>query len=78
MQKVSLLKVQSEVKRLEKSVAQIQKVLTMIQKNAIIIEKLDERELTSKERKALRSALNDLKKGRGNKFVSLSDLKSGL
>jgi len=44
-------------------------------KEPIVIEQLSEEKLTKKEKKLMNEALDDLRKGRKDKFVSLDELR---
>jgi hypothetical protein len=47
-------------------------------KEPIIIERLDEKSLTKEERKTMKEALEDFRKGKKENFLSLEDFKKSI
>lgn len=75
MQKASLIQLQREVARLKKSVSLLTSRVS-IRQTPIIIEKIDDIMLTPKERKRMQEALDNLKHGKKDRFVTLTELKT--
>lgn len=70
-----LEKLEHEVGQLKKEIIGIRRMVVTIVKEPIIIEQLSEERLTKKEKKLMNEALDDLRKGRKDRFVSLDELK---
>ena len=67
----SLVQLQKQVKVMRHKIEGIEKKLGHQSIVPIIVERVDESELTPKERKHLREARADIKSGRMNKFITL-------
>lgn len=54
------------------------KRMIVVAKKSIIIERIDEKDMTKKEKRLMKEALRNFKAGRRDKFVSLEELKKRL
>lgn len=74
--------IKEKLHNLENEVRQLKKEMVLIKrfflKEPIIIECLTENDLTKKEKRLLKEAEEDLKKGRKEKFITLEELKNEL
>jgi len=74
MSEQKLEELKKEISVLKKEIISIKKMFAII-KEPIIIERLDKKSLTKKEREALEESLEDFRKGRKENFLSLEDFK---
>jgi archaellum component FlaC len=74
MAEQKLERLEKEISRLREEVIGIKKTIAVI-KEPIIIERLNEEALTKKERKLMEEALEDFRKGRKDKFLTLKEFK---
>lgn len=68
-------KLAQELGQLKREVLSIRKMVITMVKEPIVIEQISEEKLTEEEKKSMNETMEDLKKGKKNKFVSLSELK---
>jgi hypothetical protein len=74
MAEQKLERLEKEISQLREEVIGIKKTIAVI-KEPIIIERLNEEALTKKERKLMEEALEDFRKGRKDKFLTLKEFK---
>jgi hypothetical protein len=77
MSEQKLEELKKEISVLKKEIISIKKMFVVIKK-PIIIERLDKKSLTKEERKAMKEALEDFRKGRKENFLSLEDFKKSI
>ncbi len=70
-----LEKLEQEIGQIKREVVSIRKMVVTMVKEPIIVEQLAEESLTEEEKKSMNEAMEDWKKGRKDKFVSLDELK---
>ena len=70
-----LEKLEHEIGQLKREIIGIRRMAVTMVKEPIVIEQLSEEKLTKKERTLMNEALEDLRKGRKDKFVSLDELR---
>jgi chromosome segregation ATPase len=69
-----LERLEKEISQLREEVISMRKMMAVI-KEPIIIERLNEESLTKEERRLMEEALEDFRKGRKEKFLTLEKLK---
>ncbi|MEM5881540.1 MAG: hypothetical protein QXR71_03075 [Candidatus Aenigmatarchaeota archaeon] len=65
-----LERLEEEICKLREEIISIKKMIAVV-KGPIIIEKIDEKDLTKKERRLMKEALRDFKAGKRDKFATL-------
>lgn len=70
-----LERLEQEIGQLKREVVSIRKMVVTMVKEPIVIEQLSEESLAEEEKKSMNEAMEDWKKGRKDKFVSLDELK---
>jgi len=75
MTEPKLEKLEHEIGELKREIIGIRRMVVTMVKEPIMIEQLSEEKLTKKEKKLMKEALDDLRKGRKDKFVSLDELR---
>lgn len=70
-----LERLEHEIGQLKREVVSIRKMVITMVKEPVIVEQLAEESLTEEEKKSMDEALDDWKRGRKDKFVSLEELK---
>jgi hypothetical protein len=73
MQKASLLQLQKDIEKLKKAVNHLNQKSTK-KFEAIIIEEIDESNLTAKQKKELTRIIYNLKHNKKNEFLTLDEL----
>jgi hypothetical protein len=77
MSEQKLEEFKKEISVLKKEIISIKKMFAII-KEPIIIERLNKKSLTKKERETLEESLEDFRKRRKENFLSLEDFKKSL
>lgn len=75
MTEPKLEKLEHEIGQLKREIVGIRRMVITMVKEPIVIEQLSEGKLTKNEKKLMNEALDDLRKGRKDKFVGLDELK---
>lgn len=68
-------KLEHELGQLKREIVGIRRMVVTMVKEPIVIEQLSEEKLSKKERKLMDEALEDFRKGRKERFVSLDELR---
>lgn len=75
MPEPKLEKLEHEIGQLKREIIGIRRMVVTMVKEPIVIEQLSEDMLTKKEKKLMNETLDDLRKGRKDKFMGLDELK---
>lgn len=75
MTEAKLEKLEHEIGQIKREIVGIKRMVITMVKEPVIIEQLSEESLTKNEKKLMNEALEDLKKGRKDRFVSLNKLR---
>ncbi len=75
MTEPKLEKLEHEIGQLKREIVDIRRMVITMVKEPIVIEQIPEDKLTAKEKRLMNEAMEDLKKCRKDRFVSLDELK---
>jgi hypothetical protein len=72
-----LERLEKEISQLREEIISIKKMIVLV-KEPIIIERLNEKSLTKEERRLMEEALEDFRKRRKEKFLTLEEFKKSI